>query len=211
MRRKLFLLFGLMGSLLVLTACGLQKSGQLPAGSQDKNASGEDFRGSQMRRPDFGQPDRAPDIRGLVKSIVGNEVTVLKLDMGARTASSTPDNKSGESGAGSTTGAAAKLSLGGTSPRTERMGGFGGPGGPGEQDSETRAQMLAKLKEMSTGEEKIIIPVGIKMMKPSSDASTGKREMVEATLADVTSDKNITVWLNSSISDKKVADFVLIN
>ena len=77
---------------------------------------------------------------------------------------------------------------------------------------------------MSTGEEKIIIPVGIKMMKSSSNASTGKREMVEATLADITTDKTLMIWLNANIaasttatgtstatSDRKIADFVLIN
>lgn len=208
MKKKLFLFFGLLGSLLVLSACSPQQKNQTPA--DGKSPAGNQQGDARMRRPDFGQPDRPADIRGLVKSIVGNEATVLKLDMGANRASSTPENKSG-----STTDRAARLSLGGS--QTMRItgpggaGGMGGAGRPGEQDSETRAQMLAKLKEMSTGEEKIIIPVGIKMMKPSSDSASGKREMVEATLADVTSDKNIMVWLNASISDKKVADFVIIN
>jgi hypothetical protein len=205
MKKKLFLFFGLLGSLLVLSACSPQQKSQTPA--DGKSPAGNQQGDDRMRRPDFGQPDRPADIRGLVKSIVGNEATVLKLDMGANRASSTPENKSG-----STTDKTARLSLGGSQAmRTGGPGGMGGAGRPGEQDSDTRAQMLAKLKEMSTGEEKIIIPVGIKMMKPSSDAASGRREMVEATLADVTSDKNIIVWLNASISDKKVADFVIIN
>ena len=46
-------------------------------------------------------------------------------------------------------------------------GGFGGPGGgPESASTSDRAAMLAKIKAMSTGEEKVIIPVGIKMLKP---------------------------------------------
>ncbi len=33
-----------------------------------------------MRMPDFGQPNEPSDIRGLVTKIVGNEVTVLKIE-----------------------------------------------------------------------------------------------------------------------------------
>jgi hypothetical protein len=49
------------------------------------------------------------------------------------------------------------------------------------------------------------------MLKSSVNADTNKREMVEATLADITADKFITIWLNTSVTDKKVADFILIN
>jgi len=84
----------------------------------------------------------------------------------------------------------------------------GGMGGPGMEGSDTtRADMLAKLKEMSTGEETIVIPVGIKMMK--FDTTTGSREPVEATLADITADKSITVWTSPIATS--TAEFVLIN
>jgi hypothetical protein len=90
-------------------------------------------------------------------------------------------------------------------------GGPGGmPGGPGETGTTDRATQMAALKAMSTGEETIIIPVGIKMMKSSSTGEK-KMEMVEASLTDITADKMITIWLNTSVSDKKVAEFVLIN
>jgi hypothetical protein len=84
---------------------------------------------------------------------------------------------------------------------------MGGPGGA--QDENSRATMLAELKKISTGEEKVIIPVGIKMLKSSANGT--KREMVEANLSDITNDKMITIWLNQSVTDKKVAEFVLIN
>jgi len=86
------------------------------------------------------------------------------------------------------------------------------PGGQDSDSSDSRAKMMDALKEMSTGEEKITIPVGIKMLKSSTSTDdSGKKEMVEATLSDLTADKMITVWLNASVTDKKVAEFVLIN
>ncbi|MCX6794604.1 MAG: hypothetical protein NTY31_01200 [Candidatus Falkowbacteria bacterium] len=205
--------------LLILTGCS--KSSQTAnkqTGQDNNNQPG------RMRQPDFGQPDRQPDVRGVVKTIVGNEVTVLKIDMpaGGRNASSTLEQNQGDSN-GSTSKNAISL-VGGTGGPGGGAGrgmmGAGDPGGPGEQTSDTRAQMLAKLKEMSTGEEKIIIPVGIQMLK--TDTSNNKREMVEATLADITADKNITIWISAvnagvtaSTTDgavtRKIAEFVLIN
>jgi hypothetical protein len=91
----------------------------------------------------------------------------------------------------------------------QREGGqFGGPGGGTDS---SRAEMLEKIKEMSTGEDKIIIPVGIRMLKFDSSSDNKQREAIEAVLSDVSADKTITVWLNHDIKDKKVAEFVLIN
>lgn len=199
---------------LVLTGCAKSSQTAKNAGNNDASRSG------RMRQPDFGQPDRAPDVRGIVKSVVGNEVTVLKIDMpaGGFQASSTPRQENGAENnpARNAAGLAGPVG-GGMMP--------GGAGGPGEQTTESRAQMLARLKELSTGEEKIIIPVGIQMLK--MDTSDGKRTMVEATLADITADKNLTVWLSSGASagnsatstasttimaaERKIAEFVLIN
>ncbi|MFA6194484.1 MAG: hypothetical protein WC719_01900 [Patescibacteria group bacterium] len=223
MKKLFFASISFLALSLVLTGCA--KSSQ----TADNQAGLDTGRPGQMRQPDFGQPDRMPDIRGIVKSIVGNEVTVLKIDMpaGGRNASSTP----GQDQAGAA-GVASKnaVSLVGASgiPSGVPGGGgmMGGAGGPGEQTTETRAQMLAKLKEMSTGEEKIIIPVGIRMLK--MDVSGNNRTMVEATLADITADKNITVWVSAVGADgvasasttasttavttgRKIAEFVLIN
>jgi hypothetical protein len=99
---------------------------------------------------------------------------------------------------------------GGEMPGGGRGGNVAGGGVAGE-NADSRAQMLAKLKEMSTGEETITIPVGIQMLKSSTNTDNGKREMVEASIADLSADKTITVWLNAAVTDKKVAEFVLIN
>ena len=208
-----FLVFAAL--LFVLTGCSKnsQTPNQTQVPSNDQPATAG--KPGRMRMPDFGQPNRQADIRGVVKSIVGNSVTVLKIDMGSF-------RQGGQGGATSSTSTdktAPAISLSGTTTGSRggngggRMGGggFGGQGGPGGQTAETRAQMLEKLKAMSTGEETVIIPVGIQMLKPSTDAATNKRTMVEATLDDITSDKTITIWLNTAVTDKKVADFVLIN
>lgn len=208
--KKIFLLSSaFLAMVLILAGCAKK----VPATQQSGQANGGPER---MRIPDFGQPDRVPDIRGVVKSIVGNEVVALKIDMpaGGMRATSTPQGENASS-----SGSRDTVNLVGGA---ERQGGrmmAGGPGGPGEQNSETRAQMLEKLKAMSTGEEKIIIPVGIQMMK--FDTSSGKRTAVEASLADITADKNITVWVSggtgaeasatSTAATPKIAEFVLIN
>lgn len=203
MNKKLIFGASCLGLTLVLSACGTAtntSTGTNTSGNTQNNNGGE---ARPDRRPDFGQPNTPPEVRGLVKTIVGNEVDVLKIEQPQRatsteatTATSTKKNS---------------LSLGGTNPEGQG-GGFRGMGGarPGEGSTSTtdRAAMLAKIKEMSSGEEKVTIPVGIKMLKMSTD---GSRTMVEATLADITTDKMITIWLNNTITDKKVASFVLIN
>jgi hypothetical protein len=79
--------------------------------------------------------------------------------------------------------------------------------------------MIAQLKTMSTGSVTITIPIGIKMMKFGVDPDTQQRLVEEATLADIATDKMITVWLNASSTNPTdassttptTADFVLIN
>lgn len=202
--------------LLILSGCTspTQTIGTPASGSQTASSTA---RSGNFRRPDFGQPDRQADVRGIVKSITGNEVTVLKIDLpaGGRRASSTPAN-----GDNTTTQTAPVISFGGNGQRAGGGdgGGFrpgGGPGGPGGGfnggGTTDRAARTAALKALSTGEDKIIIPVGIKMMKSSFNADTKKNETAEATLTDVTADKSLMIWLNAAVTDKKVAEFVLIN
>lgn len=207
MKKALALSSVLLLSVVLLAGCGqTQKSSDSTSGTTTKQ-NNDSLRPSRTNRPDFGQPDRDADVRGLVKSIVGNEVDVLKVDMPGRQASSTTATGTG-------TNKEASVSLTATGVPTGARGGagmgMGGvPGGPGEQDADSRTKMLETLKAMSSGEEKVVIPVGIKMLKSGSE--NGSREMVEANLSDITADKMITVWLNQSVTDKKVAEFVLIN
>ena len=210
------LLFGTvsLGLLLVLSACGTSTtSNNTPApGANNNGPEGAGSARGVGHRPDYGQPATQPEIRGLVKSVVGNEVIVLKIDR----------PQGGGQGVASSTEATRTptLSLNGTGSGG-RQGGFaggggrqgGGQGGFGGSGNSTtdRTAMLEKLKAMSTGEDTVIIPVGIKMLK-ADPSSTGKqRTMIEATISDVTADKMLTIWLDSSVTDKKVASFVMIN
>lgn len=206
MKRFLFLLTLLFGVLLTLSACS-----KVPVNNVQNSANPQQNNGSpRSRMPDFGQPDRPADIRGVVKSITGNEAVILKVDMragrGGQNVSSTPGNDSASGNS-----QAPAVSLSGAGGERRAFGG-GGPGGQGGQGGTTeRAAMLERIKAMSTGEETITIPVGIQMLKASSDATAKQPVMVEATLSDIVSDKSITIWLASSTTDKKVAEFILIN
>ena len=157
--------------------------------NQNKNI--EDF---AFRRPDFGQPERQPDISGIVKSIVGNEVKIIKLERPARDQNIINDSNNQDS-----------IRLGFGSGMGEGRGSFGR-----DRSTQDRTEMLARMKEMSTGEEKIIIPVGIQMLKFSQFDADGNPEIIEATLTDIIPDKMIKIWLDENISDKKIASFVLI-
>jgi len=211
MKKVFFIFVVILAPLLVLTACAKNTA----VSGQQKNQVAEQTSNRRLRQPDFGQPERQPDIRGIVKSILSNEVTVLKIDrpgFNGRASSTATASEPGSGTNSSTTRNAASFSLSGaTGPGAGRGMMPGGPGGhgPEEQTTETRAQLLAKLKEMSTGEEKIIIPVGIKMLKMEISGKT--RTTVEASLADISADKSLTIWLNAGVTDKKVAEFVLIN
>ena len=217
--KKILLLVGVLSASFLLSACATKPTAN-QGGGEKQAASNQPGPGGRGRMPDFGQPSRQADIRGIVKSIVGNQVVILKVDLqGGR-------NRDATSTEASTTNngqaPVASLNIGGNGQGSGRQGGGGGgfggfagggrQGGPGAAGGTVdRAAMLARLKAMSTGEETVIIPVGIKMLKMSVDNSTKKRTAVEAALTDVTADKTITIWLDSSVTDKKVAEFVLIN
>jgi hypothetical protein len=219
MNKKLTFGVAIIGLSLVLTACGTTKAPT--ASSSSPTATGG---GPNNRRPDYGQPSTPPEIRGLVKSVVGNEITVLKIDQTQRTASSTASSTNQNAATSGTP----TLSLGGSTggrqggggggfagggARQGGGGGFAGAGGAvgGTNSATDRTAMIARLTAMSTGEEKVIIPIGIKMLKADPNSTGKQRTMVEATISDVTADKMLTIWLDPSVTDKKVAEFVLIN
>jgi len=224
MKRNLAFSAVLLTLALVLTGCGTQSAAN--NGSQNSNNNSQtgpaNQAGQKRGMPDYGQPSRPADIRGIVRSITGNQASILLVAApvgGGRGASST-NATSGTS----TANAAPSISLSGATGRAgggagggfgggRPSGGAGGPGGPGGAAGGTtdRTAMIDQLKKLSTGQADVIIPVGIQMLKPGAASGTNKREMVEASLSDITADKFITIWLNTSVTDKKVAEFVLIN
>lgn len=171
--------------------------------------------------PAFNQPDSQPEVVGVVKSITGNEIVVLELDMskyGGGQASSTPaGNENGNAPAagglnGARTGGGGMPAMGGG---MVGPGGGMGPGGGSNTDSAAAEERLKMLKEASIGEATVTIPVGIQMLKrgTSGGASGGKNRpgMEEASLSDIVADKMVRIWLNPDVTDKKVAKFVVIN
>ncbi|MFA7244630.1 MAG: hypothetical protein WC070_00440 [Candidatus Magasanikbacteria bacterium] len=161
----------------------------------------------QFQAPNM--PERNVDISGVVKSMVGNEVTITQIDMEkirekmmeSRQASgdtNTNVNINANSNGSSVTRGT------GMGPGGGMMGGMGGTP-PGEANSEeaiARNEMMADLtKEYSLGDVKVIIPVGIAMTKRGGE---------EASLADIVVGSNLSIWLNSAVTDKKVAESVNI-
>lgn len=158
----------------------------------------------EPRRPDFGQPERRPDIRGLVKKIIGNEVTILKIDRPDITEGE--DNSKEDKSGGDANQKNPTLGTGGVVPG---MGpGMGmGRGTHSEEDVDQDA-MIKRIEAMSSGEETIIVPVGIQMLMPDTDNPGG--DPIEATLADIEKNKMIQIWLDDSAKDRQIASFVLI-
>jgi len=186
-------------ALLALTGCG---------NSVKNSGNGENIQGRRML--DFGQPESPPDMTGIVKSVIGNEVTIIKIERPNR------DNfidqeridERNEREEGSSPNLGTTLHGG-----TTRMPGSGRGfmGRPGGGDIDAQAQMLERLKEMGAGEETFTIPVGIQMLKPDESGSEDKRpEMVEANISDIKQDKMINVWLSKDVIDRNIASFVLI-
>lgn len=205
MKRGLILSVALVAVL--VTAAGCSSAGSTPGASATANSSS--FNNGQ-RRPDFGQPQTPPDLRGLVTSIVGNQVTLLKLPSveNRRNASGTGANGSSSSTANGGRSGGPQISLGAGGGGRVFFGGR--PGGAGGSATD-RATMIANLEKLSTGSETVTIPVGIKMMKFAMDSATNRRTAVEATLNDITADSMITVWLDHSATGSPVANFVLIS
>ena len=177
----------------------------------DKNQASQNtdvnFENREFRRPDFGQPERNADISGLIKSITGNEVAILKIDRPQRGEGMGGDMQGEEDSDEKDTEKTPMPSFNGSSGRMPGMG--HGMSGARNTDTDAQAAMIERMKEMSTGEEKVLIPVGIKMLKPDTE-NIEKREMIEATLSDIVKDKMIDIWLDQNSGDRNIASFVLI-
>lgn len=161
----------------------------------------QNFDKQGRRMPDFGQPERNPDSMGLVTKVLGNEITILKIER--------PERSSGDEDSEENDSKEDKKTL--SSGANTRMPGMGMRGaGRGERNSEDfdEEAMIERMKEMSTGEITFTVPVGIQMLK--SDTESEEAEMIEANLSDIETNSMITVWLNENIEDRRVAEFVLV-
>lgn len=141
---------------------------------------------------DFERPVENPNISGIVKTVIGNEVTILKI---AR-----PEISNSNKNADSEKNESEKEEKSGSG---NGMGGGGGMGGQLNTDEEND-ERIERLKSMSTGEERVIIPIGIKMLKSDN------KEAFAATLSDIVKDQMLMIWTDESIENKNIATFVMI-
>lgn len=183
--------------------------------SQKQADTGNNIADKQnFRMPDFGQPEKAADVSGIVKSVIGNEITIIKIERQKRTENQENNH---EENIDNSREQAKALSMTGTtgmngpmgSGRMPGAGRVGGGMGGREMNADEQTAMLERLKAMSSGEAVVTIPVGIKMLKPDTTSAKGM-EMIEASLSDIIKDKMINIWLDESSADKKIASFVLI-
>ncbi|MCK5085696.1 hypothetical protein KAK05_03225 [Candidatus Parcubacteria bacterium] len=161
-----------------------------------QNSNKQDENNNILKRDgvlDFERPEEKADISGIVKTIIGNEVTILKIERPEISRDENDENIDAEK----------------DRSEQEQRSGFGGGMGMGmgsrlnteDEDNEARLEML---KNMSTGEEKITIPIGIKMLKSANGEAT------IATLDDITKDQMLMIWIDEAIADKNIAIFVMI-
>ena len=149
------------------------------------------------------EPERDADIYGMVTSIKGNRITVMKFDP-----STVPGaKKSGSDAVEQTTTDENAISLGTSSSAMPGAGGggrmpggggmpSGGPGGGSSSTSSTREDKLEELKKTSIGTETITVPVGIPILVQSSSAD-GQTTQEMTTIRDLTSDTVVILWLKS--------------
>jgi|GEM_PF-537441 hypothetical protein len=217
-KKKIFLAFCLLFFGAICVYLGNRDKGPQGGMPQEAVLSGEDIPS---------QPDRSAEIYGMITSVRGNKITVLKFDPsmmpGAKkSASSDSEQKAREENA---------LSLGitdalpgGGMPAGERPNGGmsgggnasggnfsrgtpGNSGGGGDMtfggDSSSRAEKLEELKARSIGTETIIVPVGIPILVQETDEESGQTAWEMGGLKDLTSDTVVILWTEESAGEGK--------
>ncbi len=153
------------------------------------------------------EPDRDADIYGMITSVKGNQITILKFDPstmpGAKEngIAKETEESSGENaislGTSSSMPSGGPGGNGGMPGNGSRDGGGGMPGGFGGSSSSTREEKLEELKKTSIGTETITVPVGISILVQST-ASDGQSSVEMGNLKDLTSDTVVVLWLKES-------------
>ncbi|PLX20638.1 hypothetical protein C0584_05355 [Candidatus Parcubacteria bacterium] len=151
---------------------------------------------SSINDGQFTQPDREVDINGVVKSMIGNQITVSIIERQEKDDQVEDDSEEKE---------AAALTLGTAMPG----GGVPGMGGGRNRDeSISDEERVQNLLERSTEQKDLLVPVGIPMLKYSGDTEEMLSE--EASLEDLKVGSIISVWIDQSIEDRNIAEFVNI-
>lgn len=144
---------------------------------------------------------RDADIYGMIVSVEGNRITVLKFDP-----STMPGAKQSQAQATETQSENA-ISLGTTSgipgaPSGMPSGMPGERGGFGGSGSTTRSAKLEELKKISIGTATITVPIGIPI------AVSAEGGMEAGTLKDLTSDTVVVLWIGDAST--QTAEYVQV-
>lgn len=119
-------------------------------------------------------PDRTPEIMGLVESVSGNEVKILLLDASAMPGANKPVGSGSANTAGGTDTGGTNPNRSGNRPTGQSGDRQGGQGQAGSGNAgAARATMIAELKKKSLGEETVTVPVGIQMTKRGGNRPSG--------------------------------------
>jgi len=149
------------------------------------------------------RPERTSDIAGVIRSINGNEMLVALMN---RSAQSEVDPNTEESDSKSSADLSSALSRtsGGMRP--------GGGGGTGAGSDMSEADRLAMILEKSEENVKVLVPVGIAMIKGGAMGAMDEEEAeVEvASFSDLVAGKTVNVWLDQAHEDRKVAEFISV-
>ena len=173
------------------------------SGGEQKRELTNNFQAQKNKIIDFKEPQERADIVGVVESIIGNKVKILKIDR-----MSNMDKSSEENNEENSKNQESKAKAIGVN--NMRMPGRI-PGGGMKRNSEgDSVSRVEKLKSLSTGTETVIIPVGIKIFQKEAG------EVSLASLSDIKRDQMIRVWLSDGELDKNVeeykrANFAIIN
>lgn len=148
-------------------------------------------------------PRRDADIIGMIESVKGNQITVLKFDpnnipaaAGQQTSSK---QKTGTSGNTISLGASSSSMFGAGGPPGgfSRSGSGSSKGGSSSSGGSTsRASILSELKTASKGAETITVPIGIPILKAGA---TG------VAFTQLASDTVVEIWLDAAGSESRAA------
>ena len=148
------------------------------------------------------EPERDADIYGMVTSIKGNQITIMKFDPstmpGAKKSGSSADEQATTDENAISLGTSSSVMPGAGGGKMPGGGGMpgGGPGGGSSSTSSTREDKLEELKKTSIGTETVTVPVGIPILVQSSSVD-GQTTQEMTTIRDLTSDTVVILWLKS--------------